>query len=203
MERCNRVGKWKYDMLNNVSAMQTCSITEMFHWILWLFLILTQDIFTDLREGEKHWSVASCVHPKGGLNPQPMGVWDDAPINGATWPGHVCDFLNCFLAFWSLSYVNIWPGEKHLIKKWEITGGTRGVIFTYKQPAILIRRCGDPKRRPWPSIKVLANKNICTLFKGKINCLKHGFFFLSPTFGWCFLLTTNTEYIDQEPLGTP
>ena len=36
---------------------------------------------------EKHWSVASRVHPDWGLNPQPFDVWDDAPTNWATRPG--------------------------------------------------------------------------------------------------------------------
>ena len=34
---------------------------------------------------EKHLSIAS--HPDRGWNPQPFGVPDDAPTNGATQPG--------------------------------------------------------------------------------------------------------------------
>ena len=38
----------------------------------------------DVRE--KHLLVASRLCPDQGLNPQPFGVWDDAPTNLATWP---------------------------------------------------------------------------------------------------------------------
>ena len=31
--------------------------------------------------------------PDWGSNPQPFGVQDDAPTNGATWPGHWVIFL--------------------------------------------------------------------------------------------------------------
>lgn len=43
--------------------------------------------FTDFRERGKgegetyHISVASRIHPKWGVSPQPADVWDNAPIN--------------------------------------------------------------------------------------------------------------------------
>ena len=40
----------------------------------------------DVRE--KHQLVASHVFPGQGWNPQPFGVWDDAPTNQDTRPGH-------------------------------------------------------------------------------------------------------------------
>ena len=38
---------------------------------------------------EKHQSVASCMRSNHGSNPQPFGIWDDAPTNWATWPGQL------------------------------------------------------------------------------------------------------------------
>ena len=35
---------------------------------------------------EKHPSVASYTCPDQGWNPQPLGVWNNAPTNRATWP---------------------------------------------------------------------------------------------------------------------
>ena len=35
----------------------------------------------EVGEREKHRSVVSCTYPDRGTNPQPFGIWDDAPTN--------------------------------------------------------------------------------------------------------------------------
>ena len=46
----------------------------------------------DMRE--KHQGVVSHMCPNRGLNPQPFGVWDNAPTDWATWPRpHICNFV--------------------------------------------------------------------------------------------------------------
>ena len=39
------------------------------------------------------WTYDLGMFPDGGSNPQPFGVWEDDPINWATWPGPISFFF--------------------------------------------------------------------------------------------------------------
>ena len=72
--------------------------------VTFFFKSSPENMFIDFRERgrgkerntdvkEKHWSVASCIHPDWGPNPQHSGVWDDTPNNPAR---DASLFLECF-----------------------------------------------------------------------------------------------------------
>ena len=88
-------------------------------------------MFIDLREIER--LVASCMHssnsngdwtrnlgmcPDQESNPQPFGVWDDAPTNLATWPGLIlffcCSCRHIFLVDQRVSLFKIYVQDKWL-----------------------------------------------------------------------------------------